>query len=137
MRFYETLYIVNPDLEEEACRDVLGKFNNVIEKNGGLVIKVDEWGHKTLAYTVKKFDRGYYVLLQYCGETGVTAELERDLKLDDRVLKFQTVKLSDSADPESLKSKADEAKAVVDKSASTTEETAPADSEESEDKEEV
>jgi small subunit ribosomal protein S6 len=137
MRFYETIYIINPDLEEEACRDVLGKFNNIIEKNGGLVIKVDEWRHKTLAYTVKKFDRGYYVLLQYCGETGLTAEFERDLKLDDRVLKFQTVKLSDSADPASLKSKADESKVEVEKAPSITEETAPEDAEETEDKEEV
>ncbi len=68
MRYYETLYIINPGLTEEDCKEVVTKFNDLVEKNGGVVTKVDEWGKKTLAYAVKKHDKGYYVLLQYCGE---------------------------------------------------------------------
>ena len=64
-------------------------------------------GKKTLAYDIKKFDKGYYVLLQYCGEAGLTAELKRELGLDDRILKYQTIKLSDDADLEKLKPKPD------------------------------
>jgi small subunit ribosomal protein S6 len=109
MRYYETLYLINPNLADEDYRDVVAKFNNIIEKNKGVVAKVDEWGNKTLAYQVKKFDKGYYVLLQYCGAPGITAELHRELKLDDRVFKYQTVKLSDKVDPESLRPQADNA----------------------------
>ncbi len=102
MKYYETLYLVNPNLADEDYKDVLTKFSALIEKNKGVLIKSDEWGKKSLAYPVKKFDRGYYVLLQYCGEPSITSDLRRDLKLDDRILKYQTVKLSDSADPEKL-----------------------------------
>ncbi|EFK07360.1 ribosomal protein S6 [delta proteobacterium NaphS2] len=103
MRYYETLYIINPNLADEDYRAVVAKFTDVVEKNGGVVTKVDEWGKKTLAYDIKKFDKGFYVLLQFCGEAGLTAELKRELGLDDRVLKYQTIKLSDNADLEKLK----------------------------------
>ena len=103
MRYYETLYLVNPNLADDDYKEVVGKFNDLVEKNGGVSIKLDEWGKKTLAYTIKKFDKGFYVLSQYCGEADITNELHREFKLDERILKYQTVKLSDSADPEALK----------------------------------
>jgi len=103
MRHYETLYIMNPDLTDDECRDVVTKFNNLVEKERGVVINVEEWGKKTLAYQVKKFDKGSYVLLQYCGEPDIIEELKREMSLDDRILKYQTIKLSDHADPEALK----------------------------------
>jgi small subunit ribosomal protein S6 len=102
MRQYETIFIVNPSLVEDTYREVVNKFRNIIEKQKGVVVKVEEWGNQRLAYGVKKFDKGLYVLLNYCGEAGITSELERDLKLDDRVLKFQTVKIAEGVDPQSL-----------------------------------
>ena len=119
MRYYETLYIINPNLAEDDYKDVLNKFKKIIEKNKGVVIKVDEWGKKTLAYQVRKFDQGNYVLLQYCGEPGITKELQRELRLDDRVLKFQTVKLSDHADPDELKHQAEKSSEKVAERAET------------------
>ena len=103
MRFYETLYLLPPDLSQDEYKSVLEKFNGIIEKNDGVVIRVDEWGKKDLAYQVRKFDKGFYILLQYCGPPGITFLLERDLRLDDRVMKYQTIKLRDKADPEQLK----------------------------------
>jgi len=103
MRFYETLYLLPPDLSQDDYNAVLEKFNGIIGKNGGVVIRVDEWGKKELAYQVRKFDKGFYVLLQYCGPPGITSLVERDLRLDDRVMKYQTIKLRDKADPEELK----------------------------------
>ncbi len=108
MRYYETLYIINPDLAEEDYREVVVKFAGIVEKNNGVVTTVHEWGKKPLAYEVKKKDKGYYVLLRYCGDSGIADQLKRDLKLDDRVLKYQTIKLSDHADPEAIKSKAEQ-----------------------------
>ena len=66
------------------------------------MIKLDEWGKKTLAYEIKKFDKGYYVLLQFCGEPSILTELKRGFKMDERILKYQIIKLSDDADPEAL-----------------------------------
>lgn len=111
MRHYETIYIMNPNLAEEANKEVVEKFSNLIQKHGGVVVKIDEWGSKRLAYQIKKNDYGVYVLADYCGGPEITAELERELKLDDRILKYQTVKLEDDADAEALLQREQEARA--------------------------
>ena len=110
MRQYETIFVVNPTLVEETYREVVNKFKNIIEKQKGVIVKADEWGTQRLAYAVKKFDKGVYVIFNYCGDAGVTSELERDLKLDDRVLKYQTVKLAEDVDPQALMAKEKEGK---------------------------
>lgn len=102
MRYYETLYAIRPDLEEEEYRVVVEKFTGIIEKNRGVIIKLDEWGKKKFAYLVKKFDHGFYVLMNYCGSGELPHLLERDLRLDERVLKYLTIKLKDRVDPEEL-----------------------------------
>ncbi len=110
MRHYETLYIVNPELDEEDYKAVVGKFKDLVEKEKGVIVKLDEWGKQRLAYLVKKVDQGAYVLMDYCGGAGITAVLERDLKLDDRILKYQTVKLADEVEPQALEQKEEVAK---------------------------
>ena len=102
MRRYETLYIVSPNLADEDYKEAITKFNSLIEKQKGIIVKVQEWGKQRLAYEVKKLDKGSYVLMDYCGEPEITAELERDLKLDDRVLMYQTVKVADIVDHQEL-----------------------------------
>ena len=102
MRRYETLYIVSPNLADEDYKEAITKFNSLIEKQKGIIVKVQEWGKQRLAYEVKKLDKASYVLMDYCGEPGITAELERDLKLDDRVLMYQTVKVADRVDHQEL-----------------------------------
>jgi len=115
MRHYETLYIVNPELDDENYKAVVDKFRDLIEKEKGVIVKLEEWGKQRLAYLVKKFDQGAYVLMDYCGGPGVTAELERYLKLDDRILNYQTVKLADEVDHQALvqKQKEEEAKKQI------------------------
>ena len=103
MKYYETLYLISPNCAEDEYREVVNKFNDLIEKFKGEIVKVDEWGKKTLAYTIKKFDKGYYVLEQYCGETTALEEFHRALKLDERILKYQTIKLSDHVDLEAVR----------------------------------
>jgi small subunit ribosomal protein S6 len=111
MRHYETLCIVNPELDDENYKAVVDKFRGLIEKEKGVIVKLEEWGKQRLAYLVKKFDQGAYVLIDYCGGPDLTAELERDLKLDDRILKYQTVKLADEVDPQALVEKEEEKQA--------------------------
>lgn len=134
MRYYETIYIINPDLSDDETKEVITKFNDLLEKNKGVIIKVDEWGRRTLAYAIKKFNKGYYVLLQYCGEGNIIAEIERGLRLDEKILQYQTVKLSDDVNPEDLRAEAD--KENQDEEAEAVEEPSAQDDSESENKKE-
>ncbi len=102
MKYYETIFIVDPDLSDEEYQAALAKSNEVIEKQKGVIVKVREWGKQRLAYPIQRKEKGSYVVVNYCGEGGTSAELERQLKLDDRVLKAMTVKLEESVDPEEL-----------------------------------
>ena len=102
MRNYETIFVVNPTLGEEEHKEVLKKFSTLVEKQKGILIRIEEWGVQRLAHAVKRFDKGSFVLMNYCGPSGVTSELERDLKLDDRIFRFQTVKIAEDVDPQEL-----------------------------------
>lgn len=110
MRHYEIIYIVNPNLNDEEYHELLKKYNDIIEGLKGVIIKTQEWGKQRLAYRVKKFYNGNYVLVEFCANPDTTSELERSLNLDERILKFQTVKLADSANPEELLEKEKEAR---------------------------
>ena len=99
MKRYETIYIANPNLEDDALKEVVAKFSDIIEKKKGSIVKIDDWGKRKLAYEVKRFDKGHYVLLDFCGFPEALTELERNLKLDDRILKYMTVKIDDDFEP--------------------------------------
>ena len=113
MRHYETIYIMNPNLSDEDHQAEMEKCNSLIEKQKGVVIKTQDWGKQRMAYEVKKSIYGCYVLVDFCADPGAITELERGLKLDDRILKYQTVKLADRADPEELLRKEEEARKTV------------------------
>lgn len=102
MKRYETIYIANPNLDPESLKEVVKKFSDLIDRLKGAVVKINEWGKRKLAYEVKKFDKGYYILLDFCGLPGAVKELERNMKLDDRVLKYLTVKIDEDVDVEHL-----------------------------------
>lgn len=100
MRKYETFFIMDPDLSEEVCSQAGDKLKGVVTANGGTVLTYAPWGKKKLAYPLKKRTHGLYILMEYAGGSELVAELERNMRLDERVLKFITVKLEDRFDPE-------------------------------------
>jgi small subunit ribosomal protein S6 len=102
MRHYEIIYIINPNQTDDEFNEIIEKFNNLITAQKGVIIKTQKWGKQRLAYTVKKFNNGFYVYVDFCANPGVTTELERNLNLDDRIIKYQTVKLAEKADPQEL-----------------------------------
>jgi len=93
MRKYETIYIVQPDLGEEDIKALSEKVQDVITAMKGECRRLEDWGTRKLAYLVKKQARGRYFYLNFEGDTNLIAELERRLRLDDRVLRYQSVKL--------------------------------------------
>lgn len=92
-RMYETIYIVKPDLADEENKSLTAKVNEVVEKMKGDVRKLEDWGIRKLAYPINKIARGRYMYLRTDGDTALIAELERRLRLDDRVIRYQSVKI--------------------------------------------
>jgi small subunit ribosomal protein S6 len=93
MRTYENIIIVHPDKVGDEYAAVLEKFKGVLGDLGANLLKVDEWGVRKLAYPVKKQIRGSYVLTVFESQPEALAEFERRLRLDEAVIKFQTIVL--------------------------------------------
>lgn len=103
MRRYETIFIIDPDLSEEGRAPLFERLKDLFPQHNGLLVVIDEWGAKKLAYEIKKKARGYYVRLDYCGTGVLVNEIERFFRIDDRVLKYMTVLLEKDVDVESVK----------------------------------
>ena len=118
MRKYETVFILDPDVKDQARTDLFDRVKNIITKENGILLDFDEWGNKKLAYEIKKKLRGFYVCITYGGTGSLVKEFERNLRLSDDVLKFMTLLLSDDVTVEQLE---EEAKEYQDKLSEKTE----------------
>lgn len=103
MKRYETIFIAHPELSEADQTELEGKFRSLMASLKGDILNLEDWGTKKLAYQVRKNTRGRYFLLDYLAGPDLVRELERTLRLNDRVLKFQTVKVSLQVSPEVAK----------------------------------
>jgi len=103
LRRYETIYITHPEVSEEELSELQGKIHSILASYKGELIKLDDWGVRKLTYEIRKNTRGRFFLLDYAAGTDLIRELERNLRLHDRVLRFQTVKIQDQLTPDSLK----------------------------------
>ena len=99
LREYETIYILRSDVDVETAERVQARVGDAIEREHGRLVKVEAWGRRRLAYPIGKQRRGVYVYLKYLGGGGLVAEVERNLKLQDSVVKFMTVQSKDEVDP--------------------------------------
>jgi len=102
MRRYETIVIVDPDLGEEQRGPVFDRLRELIPQKGGLLVEIDEWGNRKLAYEIKKKQRGYYARVDFCGSGGLVSEMERQFRIDDRVMKYMTILLDEDANMERI-----------------------------------
>lgn len=91
MRSYETMFIVHPEVVGDELKALVDKFQSVITENDGEIVKVDEWGLRTLAYPIQKLNKGSYVIFYFQVDPQVIAELERRMRLDEKVLRFNTL----------------------------------------------
>ena len=101
-REYETIYILRPDVGNDAAEKVIGRAQDVIARLDGTLTKLDNWGKRKLAYPIQKNSRGIFVYLKYVGFNDLVPELERNLRLLDEVVRFQTVLLAEDIDPASV-----------------------------------
>ncbi|MGD8609153.1 MAG: 30S ribosomal protein S6, partial [Myxococcales bacterium] len=101
-REYETIYILRPDVDSAKAEQIIERLKEVITRLDGTLTKLDNWGKRKLAYPIEKSTRGIFVYLKYVGFNDLVAELERNLRLLDDVVRFQTVLLAEDIDPASV-----------------------------------
>ncbi len=100
-RRYESMIVFRADLQEAGTKEQIERVRKLLEGNGGVVSGIHEWGLRELAYEIEKERRGYYVLAEYTGTAATVAELERNLKLSDTVLRFVSVRQEKDTPPAS------------------------------------
>ncbi len=93
LRAYEVMVILDPDLEERTVAPSLEQYlNNVVKKDGGTVEKVDVWGRRRLAYEVNKNAEGIYAVIELQAEPATVKELDRQLSLNESVLRTKVIR---------------------------------------------
>lgn len=92
MRIYETMLVLDPEMSKEQVDGFTEKLKQSLGDRGAEVLRVEEWGVKTLAYAIKKKDKGYYLIFYLKGDEALVADMERNLRLMEEVLRYLTVK---------------------------------------------
>jgi small subunit ribosomal protein S6 len=95
VRNYEILYIIQPTLEEEAANAVVTRYEELIVKLGGTVIKTDRWGKRRLAYPIRDLIEGEYVLTTFQAPNETSMEIDRLIRIADEVLRHLIVRLDE------------------------------------------
>lgn len=95
MRNYEVVFIAAPTLTSEELDGFISHAQTVVESKNGKVVKVDNWGKKSLAYKIKRFREGYYVVLSIEADGIAIAELERRFRVTDYIIRFISVRIDE------------------------------------------
>ena len=110
MRRYETIFIAHSDLPDDTIDVLIEQIRKIITDLKGIVIRVEKLGKRKLAYPIKKQQKGYYILMDFVGERTVIGELERNMKFNEKVLKYMSVKKAERVDLEEIEKEATSAK---------------------------
>lgn len=92
MRSYEIMFIAHPDLDDASLNALVDRAKGWVTSTGGQVTQLDLWGRRRLAYPIHKQTEGQYVLMQTQLPTTATAEIERNMRLTEQVMRFQVVR---------------------------------------------
>ncbi len=92
MAVYETMFILQPELENKTETELIESLQAVLQKLGGQVDKTDDWGKRKLAYEIDKFAEGHYYLMHFSGSHEIIPELEHFFRVNDAVIRFIIVR---------------------------------------------
>lgn len=98
-RRYETLVLIHPEQGEQGAKELTSRIRSLIEDQKGSIGQIQEWGLRDLAFLVAKQRRAFYVLFEYRATPAALAEVERNLRLTDPVLRFVSVRQAENAPP--------------------------------------
>ena len=97
MNQYETVFILTPVLSDDQMKEAVKKYEDQLTSRGAEIVHEENWGMRKLAYPIQKKSTGFYQLIEYKAEGNVIADVETEMKRDERVLRFLTVKLDKHA----------------------------------------
>jgi small subunit ribosomal protein S6 len=92
-REYETIYLMRPNLGREAADDIATRVTEALRTHDGTLTHAELWGSRRLAYPIKNHHRATYVFLKYLGKGHTVSEIERQLRLADSIIRFQTIQV--------------------------------------------
>ena len=108
-RDYETVYILRPTVDSDQAKKVADRVQEVMTKSGAKLTKVETWGVRRLAYAIAKHRRGIFVYIRFSAFGDVVAELERNLRLMEQVMRYQTIVIGERVDLDAVDVNAEEA----------------------------
>jgi small subunit ribosomal protein S6 len=95
MKKYEIMYIIRPNIEDEARKALVERFNNILSENGAELTEAKEWGKRRLAYEINDFRDGYYMLLQVNAAAEAVQEFDRLAKISEDMIRHIVLKKED------------------------------------------
>jgi small subunit ribosomal protein S6 len=122
LRRYETIFITLADMPAEETEALIERYKSIVTSLEGSMIKIEKWGKRKLAYPIEKRKEGFYVLFDFGGESKIVSEIERNFKIDDKIVRFQTVKIADSISQEEIEKELAESKKKAEEEARRREE---------------
>ncbi|MCK5423887.1 MAG: 30S ribosomal protein S6 [Emcibacter sp.] len=102
MAFYEHIFIARQDIQPQQVEAISKDLTKIVEDNGGKVTKTEQWGLRSLAYRIKKYKKGHYVLFNIDGSSDAISELERNERLHEDIVRFMTVRVEELEEGDSV-----------------------------------
>jgi small subunit ribosomal protein S6 len=93
MALYESVFIARQDISADQAEALTDKYAEIIQNNGGSVAKRESWGLRTLAYRIRKNRKGHYVLLNIVAPSDAVKEMERNMRIDEDVIRYLTIRV--------------------------------------------
>jgi len=112
---FETTFITGPEMSDDTLKTLVDRIGGIVTQFGGAMVHNEDWGKRKLAYPISKETRGQYTYLVYTGKGDVVAEIERNLRIQDHVLRFLSVSLGKEFDGETFKKRRGELQAAAKK----------------------
>ena len=92
MNKYEAMYIVNPNVADDARAALVERFSGIVTNGGGNVEKIDDWGKRKLAYEIEDLTEGHYILMTFQSSPELPRELERNFKINENIMRFLVIR---------------------------------------------
>ena len=109
MAFYESIFIARQELTDKEIENILSNLKEVLKKNGSKLVDTESWGLRNLAYKIEKNKKGHYVVLKIDGNGNAIHELERNMRIDENIIRYLSIKTNEiNKEPSILAKKIDE-----------------------------
>ena len=108
MAFYESIFITRQELTDSDIKNTIASFKKIIENNNAKLVDTESWGLRNLAYKIEKNKKGHYIVLKIDGNGEAINELERNMRIDENIIRYLSIKTKSINDEPSILAKKSE-----------------------------